>query len=129
MNKFKLGTLFFLFSSIIIQNCDNIVKPGGFSKIDIIGTWHEADTSMGSEGWSFSDTAAVHKFTNLDTIGHYPVWKISNDSIVLTNEQNKNEILVFKKTNANSMNLKYYRWNTFIDKDFLKNKSHSVLEL
>ena len=121
MHKPLFIILFYVFTALLFfQNCSNALKPNVISGKDIIGVWKEADTSMGSEGWSFRDTTATHGFKGIDTIGQYPAWKISNDTIILTNQENKNEILLFKIFNNNKLNLKYYRWNDFIDKDFYK---------
>lgn len=120
MSKSLLGVLLFVSCSMLFQHCDNIAEPNDLSRSDIIGDWHEIDTLTGAENWLFSDTTVIHGFKNLDTIGRYSAWKISNDTIILTNEQNNSEYLIFSKLNNSRINLQYYRGSTFIDKVFNK---------
>ena len=121
MAKLFYVALFIGFALMAFLNCDTTVKPKEISKNDLVGTWSEADTSMGSESWSFSDSTVGHVFKDMDTIGRYLSWRISNDSIILTNLDKNIEIVIFNKVNNSKMNLKYYRWRTLMDKDFYKN--------
>ena len=119
-NIMNRSIYFLLFLSLSVQTCNNPIIINNIKRQDLIGLWHEADTSTGSEGWSFCDTIASHGFKGLDTIGYYLSWSIRNDTITLTNQQNKNEILLVNKINMDTINFKYYRWTEYIDKEFYK---------
>jgi hypothetical protein len=87
-------------------------------KQDLLGRWHEADTSTYAEGWIFTDTVVTHSFDGMDTMGFYPSWRIHNDSIILINQKSENEIILFKILDSNKVNLQYFLWSRYINKDF-----------